>query len=338
MTTWVQHRWSGSRNHGIKLVVGAYCSSWTHRGPRSNLFYAAHAGPVIPSAHGCAFRAHSVIGMWASCRDPHKIRTAQPCWPVADLNLTIRSAGTLPRSFTSMPCALAHPRHSSCSGLLLLRVGCHGLACGRCHRPGGPHPRTGPAHPAILRVPGVQIDLILGAVQPEAERPLGRAAVEIINEQGLNLLSHGRPDPLNGYQRDGVCSLAGQAGTQAVGTLSRLRSAHARQSQRTGLSRRGLIGYSVRARTLRRWPGGAGSRTRRATNSNSGLYHATRDVRSSLYQVNIWVYRTDRRIGARGTARCKVPAWCPYQSFGREAYLSWKGAVRLDDQFSAAYA
>ncbi len=31
---------------------------------------------------------------------------------VADLNLTIRSAGTRPRSFTSMPCALAHSRTS----------------------------------------------------------------------------------------------------------------------------------------------------------------------------------------------------------------------------------
>jgi hypothetical protein len=33
-------------------------------------------------------------------------------WPVAALNLTTRSAGTRPRSFTSMPCSLAHSRTS----------------------------------------------------------------------------------------------------------------------------------------------------------------------------------------------------------------------------------
>ena len=33
-------------------------------------------------------------------------------WPVAALNFTISSAGTRPRSFTSMPCALAHSRTS----------------------------------------------------------------------------------------------------------------------------------------------------------------------------------------------------------------------------------
>jgi hypothetical protein len=42
-------------------------------------------------------------------------------------------------------------------------------------------------------VPGVQVDLILGAVQPEPDGALGGAAVEVIDEQGLYLLSHGRP-------------------------------------------------------------------------------------------------------------------------------------------------
>ena len=35
-----------------------------------------------------------------------------PYWLVAALNLTTSSAGTRPRSFTSMPCALAHSRTS----------------------------------------------------------------------------------------------------------------------------------------------------------------------------------------------------------------------------------
>jgi hypothetical protein len=38
---------------------------------------------------------------------------------------------------------------------------------------------------------GVQVDLILGAVQPEADGTFGGAAVEVIDEQGLDLLSHG---------------------------------------------------------------------------------------------------------------------------------------------------
>jgi len=65
--------------------------------------------------------------------------------------------------------------------------------------------------PQLLRVPGVQVDLVLGAVQPEADRSLGGAAVEIINEQDLYLLSHVRPGPLTDRQRISVCSLAEQA-------------------------------------------------------------------------------------------------------------------------------
>jgi hypothetical protein len=41
-------------------------------------------------------------------------------------------------------------------------------------------------------VPGGQVDLILGAVQPEADRALGLAAVEVVDDQGLDLLGHRR--------------------------------------------------------------------------------------------------------------------------------------------------
>jgi hypothetical protein len=50
----------------------------------------------------------------------------------------------------------------------------------------------------LLGVPGVQVDLILGAVQSEADGTLGGAAVEVVDEQGLYLLRHGRPGPLTG--------------------------------------------------------------------------------------------------------------------------------------------
>ncbi len=88
--------------------------------------------------------------------------------------------------------------------------------------------------PQLLRMPGVQVDLILGTVHPEADRPLGGAAVEIIDEQGLYLLSHGRLDPLTGRQRTSVCSLAGQA--QPAGTLNRSRSAPVGVAEPGGLA------------------------------------------------------------------------------------------------------
>jgi len=37
---------------------------------------------------------------------------------------------------------------------------------------------------------GVQVDLILGAIQPEADSPFGLAAIEVVDEQGLYLLGH----------------------------------------------------------------------------------------------------------------------------------------------------
>jgi hypothetical protein len=37
---------------------------------------------------------------------------------------------------------------------------------------------------------GVQVDLILGAVQPEPDRAFGLAAIEVVDEQGLYLMGH----------------------------------------------------------------------------------------------------------------------------------------------------
>jgi hypothetical protein len=39
-------------------------------------------------------------------------------------------------------------------------------------------------------VPGAQVDLVLGAVQPEADGTLSLAAVKVIDEHGLDLLGH----------------------------------------------------------------------------------------------------------------------------------------------------
>lgn len=57
-------------------------------------------------------------------------------------------------------------------------------------------PRQSLSH--VLGVLGVQVDLILGAVQPEADGTFGGAAVEVIDEQGLDLLSTAAPGPLTG--------------------------------------------------------------------------------------------------------------------------------------------
>ena len=43
---------------------------------------------------------------------------------------------------------------------------------------------------------GVQVDLVLRAVQAETDGSVGGTAVKVIDEQGLYLLSHGRSIPL----------------------------------------------------------------------------------------------------------------------------------------------
>src|ERR1700685_1832087 len=104
------------------------------------------------------------------------MRTSQSCWPVADLNLTTSSAGIRPRSFTSMPCALAHSRTS-----VVFRPLAEALRPARpCHRV--------PQRLGMLRI---QVDLILRAIQPEANRPFSITTVNVVDVQGLYLLSHG---------------------------------------------------------------------------------------------------------------------------------------------------
>ena len=71
----------------------------------------------------------------------------------------------------------------------------------RAHAPPGKAPRTasGPAGrphvarqliPQCLGVLGIQVDLVLGAVQPEPDSAFSLAAVEVIDEQGLYLMGH----------------------------------------------------------------------------------------------------------------------------------------------------
>jgi hypothetical protein len=50
----------------------------------------------------------------------------------------------------------------------------------------------------------VQIDLVLCAVQPEADGTFGVTAVKVIDEQGLYFLSHGRSIPLTDLWRTSV--------------------------------------------------------------------------------------------------------------------------------------
>ena len=107
-----------------------------------------------------------------------------PYCPVAALNLATSSAGTRPRSLTSMPCALAHSRTSVLStppaGALRSAPGWPpGTAPGPPCRPHIARQRV----PQRLGMLGVQVDLILGAVQPEANRALSLAAVKVIDQQ-----------------------------------------------------------------------------------------------------------------------------------------------------------
>jgi hypothetical protein len=112
-------------------------------------------------------------------------------WLVAALNLRTSSAGTRPRSFTSMPCALAHSRTS-----VVFNPLAGPLRSPRAGRPTGatadppPSPHVGRQRvPQLLGMLGVQVDLVLRAVQPEADRTLCGAAVQVVDEQGLHFLS-----------------------------------------------------------------------------------------------------------------------------------------------------
>jgi hypothetical protein len=87
--------------------------------------------------------------------------------------------------FTSMPCALAHLRTST--------------AFRSPAGPAGSIDVPDQCIPQFLGVPGIQVDLIPGAAQSEADGALGGAAVEGTDEQRLYLLSHGRPGPLTAF-------------------------------------------------------------------------------------------------------------------------------------------
>jgi hypothetical protein len=50
----------------------------------------------------------------------------------------------------------------------------------------------------FLIVRGAQVDFVVGAVQAEPDRALGRAAVDVVDKQSLDLLDHMRsPDQLS---------------------------------------------------------------------------------------------------------------------------------------------
>lgn len=84
---------------------------------------------------------------------------------MAALNLATSSAGTRPRSFTSVPCALARSLTSAGFSPLTDTV----RPAGACRRlPGGSHA----ARQRVTQRPGMpgdQADLLPGAVQPDAD-------------------------------------------------------------------------------------------------------------------------------------------------------------------------
>jgi hypothetical protein len=58
--------------------------------------------------------------------------------------------------------------------------------------------------PQRLGVLGAQVDLILGTVQSETDGSFGFSAIKVIDEQGLDLLGHGRSIPLTDLWRTSV--------------------------------------------------------------------------------------------------------------------------------------
>ena len=93
-------------------------------------------------------------------------------FPVAAVNLMTSPAGTGPRSFPSMPCALAHPRTSAVFGPLARAPPLLRPAAGSRPRPGGQQGHSARQRLSQRRgMPGGQVDLIPGAVRPDATVP-----------------------------------------------------------------------------------------------------------------------------------------------------------------------
>jgi hypothetical protein len=116
-----------------------------------------------------------------------------PAYSPAALYFSMTSAGTRPRSLMSMPAALAHAR--------TLRVSCApsprrpGDRAVPCRRPCGYGSRTRRAPCAVPRCARCSGRSRSPAVQAELDRPLGWAAVDVVDKQSLDLLGHMRgPD------------------------------------------------------------------------------------------------------------------------------------------------
>jgi len=106
-----------------------------------------------------------------------------PYWLVAALNFTTSSAGTRPRSFTSMPWALAHSRTSVVFSPLAGPGARRGTAAWQYRRLAWQHPRSGQGVPQLLGMSGVQVDLVLRAVQAEKDGSFGGTAVKVVDKR-----------------------------------------------------------------------------------------------------------------------------------------------------------
>jgi len=108
---------------------------------------------------------------------------------MAAFNLATNSARTRPRSFTSMPCALAHSR--TAVGFSRLT---DALLPSRADRLPPPARRAAATQRASVsrsaRHADGQVDLGPGAARPEADGAFALTAVKVIDQQNVYLLSH----------------------------------------------------------------------------------------------------------------------------------------------------
>jgi hypothetical protein len=111
------------------------------------------------------------------------------------------------------------------SGIQPARRGPPPGPCGPASSAAGPPPSAHITRKRLAQLLGVffvQVDLVLGAVQPETDGSFGGAAVKVIDEQGLDLLGHSRLIPLTDPPRQCRQSDTGSAYCRAD-ALSRYR-------------------------------------------------------------------------------------------------------------------
>ena len=167
---------------------GYGCTSWC-AGSRPGATYCMRmpVERVMELQAGCGNWVPS-RGRTHSARVP--ARALSPCYPTAARYLATRSAGTRPRSLMSWPFSRAQARTATVSTVLGLRPGRAGARARRSADLAGVGNVAPERGTQLLVVLAAEVYFVFSAVQGEADGSVGLAAIDVVDEQGLDSLGH----------------------------------------------------------------------------------------------------------------------------------------------------